>query len=615
MLRHESGANVTWPRLDRRTGWIVFALVAYGVFALCCFAPFGLFDRGYLPRAGLGDPAQMAWFLAYTPHAVAHGLNLFHTNLIDYPTGVNLADNTSVPLLGLISAPVTAVGGPVAAFNLLLRAALFVSALSMFFALRRWCRSWASCFIGGLCFGFGPYVIDQSQYNAHINLAFVPFVPLFAWCIDELFVSRRYRPVRIGALLGISVAGQLLIAPEILSDCGLVAGIVVFALALCNREAVRNNWRHVLTGAAVAAGVFVLVGAYPVFEMLKSAGHLSGPVDGVNHLQSFRNDLVEMLLPTARQFFAPTALVHALHLPTRDVNETGGYISVPLVIATLAALVMWWRERLLRVLGLAGAVALVLSLGSRLSINGHLSQFPLPEAVLAHLPLFDNTVPDRFALIGAFATAAIFAVGIDRSLEAARGLRHGPQVVSQFFVVVGVAVVVVSLAPRLPITESPLLWPAGVPKLFASNTPGGSVVLTYPYPTPPYNEVMLFQADEGFPYRLMGGYATIRGPRGVGQDWPLLLAPNAIEEFLGRAEAGPRSHYPAPAGPVTPSIVCSYVSRYGISSVMVWMGAVNSAEVAHVFASALGTPKDLSGQVEAFTVGRVVTTPTGATHC
>src|SRR5487761_2308097 len=67
----------------------------------------------YFGKYMFGDPPQMTWFLDWFPYAVSHGLNVFHTNFIDYPVGVNLANNTSVPLLGLIASPITLTLGPV----------------------------------------------------------------------------------------------------------------------------------------------------------------------------------------------------------------------------------------------------------------------------------------------------------------------------------------------------------------------------------------------------------------------------------------------------------------------------------------------------------------------
>ena len=113
----------------------------------------------------------MTWFLAWIPYALDHGLNIFHSNFLDYPHGVDLANTTSVPLLGLLAAPFTLSLGPVAAFNILLRLAFASSATSMFFVLRSWCRTPAA-FIGGLLYGFGPYMVVQSAN--HLDLICYP---------------------------------------------------------------------------------------------------------------------------------------------------------------------------------------------------------------------------------------------------------------------------------------------------------------------------------------------------------------------------------------------------------------------------------------------------------
>ena len=51
------------------------------------------------------DFTQSVWFIGWVPHALAHGLNPFFSNAMYSPTGVNLADNTASPFLGLLTAP------------------------------------------------------------------------------------------------------------------------------------------------------------------------------------------------------------------------------------------------------------------------------------------------------------------------------------------------------------------------------------------------------------------------------------------------------------------------------------------------------------------------------
>jgi hypothetical protein len=71
-------------------------------------------------QGGDGDPAIFMWFLRWVPFALEHGHDLLVTHYLNYPDGVNLMWNTSLPLPGLLLAPVTEAWGPVLSFNLLL---------------------------------------------------------------------------------------------------------------------------------------------------------------------------------------------------------------------------------------------------------------------------------------------------------------------------------------------------------------------------------------------------------------------------------------------------------------------------------------------------------------
>ncbi|MGD0945461.1 MAG: hypothetical protein ABR972_14475, partial [Acidimicrobiales bacterium] len=44
---------------------------------------------------GCGDSGQEVWFLAWGAHALTHLQNPLRTNWLNYPWGVDLADNTS----------------------------------------------------------------------------------------------------------------------------------------------------------------------------------------------------------------------------------------------------------------------------------------------------------------------------------------------------------------------------------------------------------------------------------------------------------------------------------------------------------------------------------------
>src|SRR5579875_3614314 len=63
------------------------------------------------------DNFQHAWFLWHFARALLHGHNPFHTRLMFYPTGANLAWSTTDPLAGFLALPLSVFAGPVVAYN------------------------------------------------------------------------------------------------------------------------------------------------------------------------------------------------------------------------------------------------------------------------------------------------------------------------------------------------------------------------------------------------------------------------------------------------------------------------------------------------------------------
>ena len=84
--------------------------------------------------AGTPNPAltvlhkQFVWYVGAVAHQLSHGMNPLFSNAIFVPTGVNIAQNFSAPLLGALVTPITLAFGPVISANLLLLLAMPASA-------------------------------------------------------------------------------------------------------------------------------------------------------------------------------------------------------------------------------------------------------------------------------------------------------------------------------------------------------------------------------------------------------------------------------------------------------------------------------------------------------
>ena len=181
--------------------------------------------------AGSSDPAQEVWFLAWALHALEHGANPFFSHAQYAPAGVNLLANTSILALGVVLSPVTALFGPVVAFNVAVTLAPALSATAAFFAVRRYAAWQPAAFVGGLCYGFGPFVATDLRFG-HLNLTFLAIPPLILLALDDLFVRRSRPAPAVGAVLGGLVVVQFFVRTESLAVSAIVAfvGLVVLAV-------------------------------------------------------------------------------------------------------------------------------------------------------------------------------------------------------------------------------------------------------------------------------------------------------------------------------------------------------------------------------------------------
>jgi hypothetical protein len=279
----------------------------------------------------------------------------------------------------------------------------------------------------------------------------------------------------------------------------------------------------------------------------------------------------------------------------RNEAEHTGYLGLPLVLLVVVLAVLWRRSAPVR-LGAAVALAgLVCSLGPRLDVDGHLSSIPLPEALLAHLPLLSSVIPSRFDLEVSLGVAVVVAVGLDRTL-ATSGLRSRRGALC-------VAAAVLALAcylPHYPLASRPLPEEHDVLAALRATVPPGGVVLSYPYALPPYDEAMLWQAVDSMRFALMGGYVTVRGAGngGEGQYWPPLLAPGSVQERFELDELGRPLHYPRPAlHALGSAALCTFLDRYDVSAVVMRLGRLvpRQALVARSLVGALGPPQRFGG--------------------
>ena len=592
-----------------RRPWVVLlgAFVIYGLIALVAYWPLFPGDSSRMPGCACGDQAQEGWFISWIPFALSHGLNPLFSGWLNFPYGVNLAQNTSMPLLGLLTAPLTTLVSPIASYNLLLWLAFPASGTAMFAVVRKWTGSTAAAVIAGLLYGFSAYTIGQGF--GHVMLSFVPLPPLYFYQLHKIVAGREGSPRRQGLVLGLIAVAQYFIAQEILATLIIVTalGLIVLAGATCRRVS-RALLRRAATGLIYATGVVAVFVAYPLWFAVSGADHASGSVRPV--INATHVDLFGPVLPTHAQRFAPHRLIVDYASKFSNV-EDGSYIGAPLLLLAILLAVRYRSNRWIRLCAVMAAVAFLLSLGPRLSVLTHKTSVPLPFALLARFPLLDNLVADRLSLYEVLFVSLAVALGIAelirdvRSPSLSRRARHAPTRRANPYVVAAVAALgvltAVSLIPRWPYHTVPTATPSLFRSTLVKQIPLDSAVLAYPFPYGDNDQSMLWQAVADMRFKQPGGFAYMRGKNGKPTLAPANLDPTIVQRFLVTEEttqtAGTAEVRPPPVTNALAADLRTYLARYHIRAVIEDPGFKGSADVSRLFSEALGPPQ-LSGGVE-----------------
>ncbi|MDQ6885475.1 MAG: hypothetical protein M3077_14760, partial [Candidatus Dormibacteraeota bacterium] len=127
------------PSRWRGGSWVtpVVALAIYVALAFLLFINTWVHPFTYAVGSP-GDAPQFMWFLEWSAYALTHAHNPLFTTYLDYPAGVNMLWNCTVPLLAAVLTPVTLALGPVFSFNLLATLAVGLSAFTAFLFIRRY---------------------------------------------------------------------------------------------------------------------------------------------------------------------------------------------------------------------------------------------------------------------------------------------------------------------------------------------------------------------------------------------------------------------------------------------------------------------------------------------
>ncbi len=479
------------------------------------------------------DVRLFEWYLVHGPWAVWHGHDPLLFATMNAPAGVNGMWNTPLLVPALIITPVTALVGPLAAYNTLFVLGLATGPVCGFALLRRFTAHTWTAAVGGLVFGFSPAVLAAGL--GHLDLVLIGLLPVILLLVHDLATGRR-APLAGGLALGLAAAAQLFISEEILFQAGLVIVVGGGLLLLTAPGTVSPaGLGRLARGGAVAAVVFLVICAGPLWLQLFGPLHQHG---SPFTLSFFEADLRGFLEPSHRFWLStPASSAFAAHYGGGPA-EYLAYLGVPLLLAALLTGLLRITELYPRLLLGTGLVFALFSLGSPLLLNGRLTAVGLPWGIAEHWPIFGSALPGRFAFVVALAAGGLLALALD--WLAPRWGRTGP--------VLAVALALVCLVPLAarPYQVTPA---STIPPFFNASArwlPAGRTVVVLPYPTATQTQPLAWQAAADMAFQMPGGYFI--GPAPGGQAFMGGPGPVPTASTFLQIEQG------SPAPPVTPAL-------------------------------------------------------------
>lgn len=468
----------------------------------------------------LGDPGdnfQHAWFLWHFARALLHGHNPFYTRLMFYPTRANLAWSTTDPLAGFLALPLSIFAGPVIAYNFSLVLQLALAAFCARLFCLRISRNEVAAFIGGMVFGFSPYLMAQGLQHLSLVTAFP--IPLFALALDRIF-SGDSPSWRGGIPLGLA----LLLAA--LAHYNYAAICVVFAVLLLAVEIwqrfrggialfVARIWKPIATGAAT-----FLIGFSPLlWMMLGNSSEIPRP-RRPGHIEIMSADALGFAIPSWNHvFFGKFARAWNPDLFLAGVEGT---VYIGAVVLALAAIGLWKRRETNQAWAIRAAVLgfafWILSLGPRIHVLGHELSIPAPGALFFDLPFAKFiSAPARFDVIVALCLAILSSLALKYFVET-------PEFrIRRYWMVPLIAVLVMADYLTIPFPRSSTVDPGKAysasrtnPAIYGCALPAplqSGTILTFPLLNAPYclKSMWLQVSDQGR-FAIVDGYLSYSPP-------------------------------------------------------------------------------------------------------
>ncbi len=392
---------------------LLLLLFVYLILAILLTWPTAPRITTHLPGDGGDDPA-IAWNLWWGKYALLNeGQNLFLTDFMFYPIGINLAFYTLTVLNAITALPLTLTLGVVTASNLHMLFTFVVGAYGTFLLVRFLLTAgkrppavgdgliWISAAMAGGFYAFASnklFYVALGQFNI-ASTHWIPFAILFTIRAGR-HPNRWQDAVLAGLFLTFQTWTEMTYATFIVIFIGLywLAGLTSYAADFFRRRQIASPLPHLRAGALL--GMTFALGISPLLAMMIPAMLTEGYtlVEGSGFAGAFSADLLGFVIPTLHHPWLGDGVTRA---NIADVSKGQHiYLGIVLLGLMIVSLVTGHRYRETRFWLISALVFGLLCLGPVITFNGQSTGLPGPFVMLQQLPFFKgNRYPSRYSVM------------------------------------------------------------------------------------------------------------------------------------------------------------------------------------------------------------------------
>lgn len=219
--------------MKNRIGYVYLSSLSIYLLVILILYGYNIFSTHTWVFVNQVDSNEFINYMAWWRYAILHLKNPFIDTTL-YSGNVNMMYATSSPLLALISAPVSFLFGPVAAFNFVSVISMPLSAFTTFILVYYLSKSYVGSLLGGFVFGFSTYLV-LTNFVGDVNVSSIYLVPLAVYLVVRFMrkeVSTKWFVIFMSLLLSM----QFLISTEVYATLTAMGFITLFIYYLFYRD-------------------------------------------------------------------------------------------------------------------------------------------------------------------------------------------------------------------------------------------------------------------------------------------------------------------------------------------------------------------------------------------